>query len=169
MRYNPDKPKEKEIQVHCKNHNCSNSKENSGWFTPGYYQLYERIRNIEHHGLDNSYYYCSDECKNICPLYRLHSDPNKENNKPYTQEEYNIWKQTVLEQDNYECQKCESKEDLHCHHINPVKTHPHLVLDPTNGIVLCKKCHYEIGHKDECSTGNLANINQSGCKLGSTI
>jgi len=26
MRYNPDKPGEEEIQVHCKNHLCKNSK-----------------------------------------------------------------------------------------------------------------------------------------------
>ncbi len=171
MRYNPDKPiEEKEIQVHCKNHECENSKENGGWFTPTYIQLYERTRQIEkEYGNGGCYFYCCDECKIGCPLYNLHSDPYKEETEiPYTAEEYNIWKQVVLEQDNYECQKCEATENLHCHHIHPVKTHPHLALDPTNGIVLCKKCHYEIGHKTgtECSTGNLANINQNGCILG---
>jgi len=155
MRYNPDKPGEKEIQVHCKNSKCENSKEKGGWFIPSGSQLSERIRQIEI-GNGGSYFYCSQECKDECILYNLHSDPNKENNKPYTQEEYNTWKQVVLEQDNYECQKCESKKDLHCHHIQPVKTYPHLALDPTNGIVLCKKCHYKYGHQDECSTGNLA-------------
>ena len=72
MRYNPDKPiEEKEIQVHCKNHNCPNSKEHSGWFTPTYIQLYERIRNLEKTGSDLSYFYCSGECKQLCPLYNL--------------------------------------------------------------------------------------------------
>jgi len=47
MRYNPNKPGEKEIQVHCKNHLCPNSKEQNGWFTPTYIQLYERIRQLE--------------------------------------------------------------------------------------------------------------------------
>lgn len=70
MRYNPITLDEKEIQVHCKNHNCPNSKEQGGWFTPTYQQLYERIRQIEHElGTDGSYLYCSDECKQICPLF----------------------------------------------------------------------------------------------------
>ncbi len=170
MRYNPDKLEEKEIQVYCKNHDCKNSKEQGGWFTPKSRQLYERIRQLESpEGNDGSYFYCCEECKDECILYGLHSDPYKEKTEtPYTQEEYNIWKQVVLEQDTYECQYCGSKEDLHCHHIHPVKTHPHLSLDPMNGIVLCKECHYEIGHKigTECSTGYLANINQNGCNLG---
>jgi len=170
MRYNPDKPGEKEIQVHCKNHDCENSKEKGGWFTPSKYQLSDRIRALESkNGSDGAYFYCCDECKDECILYNLRSDPYKEKTeKPYTQEEYNIWRQVILKQDNYECQMCGSKKDLHCHHINPIKTHPHLALDPTNGIVLCRECHYKIGHKTgtECSTGNLANINQIGCKLG---
>jgi hypothetical protein len=165
MRYNPNKPGEKEIQVHCKNHNCPNSKEKGGWFTPNNREIAERLRSVEFCGIDNSYFYCSDECKQTCILYGLRSDPFKDNEKVYTEQEYNVWKQQVLKQDNYECQKCGSKENLHCHHINPIKTHPYIALDPENGIVLCQECHYEIGHKDKCSTGNLAN-KQINCKLG---
>ena len=160
MRYNPDKLSEKEIQVHCKNHNCLNSKEQGGWFTPSYHQLYERIRQIENvNGTDGSYFYCSQECKLECPLFNLHSDPFKEVIELYTHEEYDTWRNLVLEQDNYECQKCGSKENLHCHHIIPVKLEPLFALDLDNGIVLCKDCHYKYGHKTgtECSTGNLAN------------
>lgn len=70
MRYNPDKPEYKEIQVHCKNHNCQNSKEQEGWFTPTRNQLFERIRQIEHNdGNDGSYFYCSEKCKQTCDLY----------------------------------------------------------------------------------------------------
>lgn len=146
------------IQVHCKNHNCPNSKEKEGWFIPTGRQIEKRLWALENkNGNDGSYFYCSDECKNKCPLYNLHSDPFKKAELSYTNEEYATWKQFVLEQDNHKCQKCGSKENLHCHHINPVKTHPHLSLDPMNGIVLCKFCHYEIGHKDECSTDILAN------------
>jgi len=159
MRYNPDKPEEKEIQVHCKNHNCPNSKEKGGWFTPTYIQLRSRIEQIEYLEKDNCYFYCSDECKQSCPLYGLRSDPFKEIEKSYTSEEINIWKKTVLEQDNYKCQKCGTSNNLHCHHIKPVKTHPHMALDPDNGIVLCEQCHYKYGHQkgSECSTKTLAN------------
>ncbi len=157
IRDNPDKPGEKEIQVHCKNHNCKNSKEQGGWFTPTYIQLFERIRQVEN-GQGGCYFYCSEKCKQECPLFNLHSDPFRKIETPYTHEEYNTWKKVVLEQDNYECQKCGSRENLHCHHIIPVKLEPLFVLDPDNGIVLCENCHYKYGHKTgtECSTGNLA-------------
>jgi 5-methylcytosine-specific restriction endonuclease McrA len=160
MRYTPDKPGEKEIQVHCKNHNCPNSKEQGGWFTPSYIQLYERIRQLEKdYGNEGCYFYCCEECKQQCPLYKSRgADPFRDLEKSYTQEEYNIWRKQVLKKDNYECQKCGSKENLHCHHIIPVKIEPIFALDPDNGIVLCQKCHYKYGHKinTECSTGKLA-------------
>jgi hypothetical protein len=64
MRYNPDKLNKKEIQVHCKNRCCENSKEKSGWFTPSYIQIYERIRQLEKEkGNDGMFFYCSDHCE----------------------------------------------------------------------------------------------------------
>lgn len=157
MRYNPDKPEEKEIQVRCKNHNCPNSKEKGGWFTPTNTQLYERIRNIERHGVDNSYFYCSTECKDIYPLFNLHFDPNKkELEGSYKQQEYQIFRLFVLERDNYICQYCGEKAE-HVHHERPQKLEPFFSLDPDYAWAVCSKCHYEKGHKDECSTGKLAN------------
>ena len=47
MRYKPGYEKEKIIQVHCKNHNCKNSKEQGGWFTPTSNQIEGRARCIE--------------------------------------------------------------------------------------------------------------------------
>jgi len=175
IRYNPDKPEEKEIQVHCKNHNCSNSKEQDGWFTPTYGQIANRIFTIEKpKGFGESNFYCSQECKNECILFGARSDPLKikNNELPYTLTEYQEWKQKVItrqkEEDDYNfCEICYSTETLHVHHEKPVKTHPHLALDPDNGIVLCQECHYKYGHKTgtECSTGNLAK-NTQRCTLG---
>jgi hypothetical protein len=76
MRYNPDKPGEKEIQVHCKNNNCSNSKEQGGWFTPEKREIEQRITGLNN---NTSYFYCCDECKQECELFNLHSDPNISN------------------------------------------------------------------------------------------
>jgi 5-methylcytosine-specific restriction endonuclease McrA len=171
MRYNPDKPEEKEIQVHCKNHKCENSKEKNGWFTPTYIQLYERIRNLEKdYGSGGTYLYCSQQCKDTCELYNVHSDPYRDTNLPYTPAEKEVWRQIVLKEDKGLCQYC-GKLATDVHHIKPVKTHPHLSLDPDNGISFCKECHYKIGHPKgtECSTGNLANKQQQGCVLGSRI
>jgi len=155
MRYKPD---EKEIQVHCKNHNCTNSKEQGGWFTPSRYQLSERIRQLENDdGNGGSYFYCSDECKNNCPLYGLQSDPFKANNKLYTDSEYQTFREFVLKRDNYKCQYCGKKAE-HIHHERPQKIEPFFALDPDLAWSVCKKCHYKYGHRDECSTGKLANI-----------
>ena len=160
MRYNPNNLPKKEIQVHCKNHNCPNSKEKGGWFTPKHTAITERIYQIEK-GYDGSYFYCSQYCKDTCILYNLRSDPFRNIETLYTYEEKQIWNKTILEQDNYKCQICGERENLHCHHIIPVKLQPMVALDPSNGIVLCETCHYKYGHKtgSNCSTGNLANKN----------
>ena len=59
-----------------------------------------------------------------------------------------------------ECEICGIRINLHVHHEKPKKTHPHLSLDPDNGIILCgskgNSCHSKYGHKDKCSTGNLS-------------
>jgi hypothetical protein len=156
MRYNPDKPEEKEIQVHCKNHDCINSKEKGGWFTPTKSQLHERIRNLEKPlGTEGSYFYCSTKCKQECPLYGLVFDPYKKNTNPYIEEEYQTFRNFVLERDNYLCQFCGKKAE-HVHHERPQKLEPFFALDPDFAWSCCKECHYKFGHKDECSTGNLA-------------
>jgi len=157
LRYNP--LNKKEIQVHCKNHNCENSKEKNGWFTPTYSRLYERIRQLEkENGNGGAYFYCSQKCRDTCPLYNVQSDPYKNNIIPYTYQENQLWRQIVLKEDKNLCQYCGDKA-TDVHHIKPVKTHPHLALDPDNGISFCEKCHYKIGHKTEteCSTSSLAN------------
>ncbi|HUU87207.1 MAG TPA: NUMOD3 domain-containing DNA-binding protein [Candidatus Glassbacteria bacterium] len=157
MRYNPDKPGEKEIQVHCKNHNCSNSKEKGGWFTPTRTQFQDRRNWLENEGKDICSFYCSNECKNNCPLYNLRIDPFQTEYKSYTTHEYQQFREYVLKRDNYKCQYCGRKVE-HVHHERPQKLEPFFALDPDLAWSVCKKCHYEKGHKDECSTGKLASI-----------
>jgi hypothetical protein len=165
MRYNPVKPREKEIQVHCKYNGCKNSKERGGWFTPTGRELELRIYCIENiKGNDGGYFYCSQRCKDKCELYYSRgSDPFRDRDLPYTYHELQIFRQEVLKrqkkEDGYNfCEKCYSTENLHVHHEKSVKTHPHLALDPENGIVFCEKCHYKYGHKTgtKCSTSKLA-------------
>jgi hypothetical protein len=176
MRYNPDKPGEKEIQVHCKNHNCEHSKEKGGWFTPELNAISTRAGQLTYpDGSDGAYFYCCDECKKQCPLFDLHNDPFKNIDLPYTQEEYNIWRQEVLKRQKdglgyNECEICGNTKlkELQVHHEIPIKKNWIFSLDPDNGIILCVKkerqkeeetCHFKYGHKTgtECSTGNLAN------------
>jgi len=156
MRYEPGKVKV--IQVHCKNHKCKNSKEQTGWFTPNNYEQFrQRIRAIEL-GDGGCYFYCCEECKVECPLYNLVSDPFKIKEELYTSEEYQTWRTTVLIREKYICEYCdEPATDVH--HSRPQKLEPGFILDPDFGVACCEKHHYQYGHKKgtECSTGNLAN------------
>jgi len=169
MRYNPDKPDEKEIQVHCKNHLCKNSKEQYGWFTPKNREIFfNRIYAIENDdGNGAMYLYCSEHCKDECPLYnkkitelikidQIEAGYIKE--ELYTSSEYQTFRQIVLKRENYLCEYCEEPA-TDVHHSRPQKLEPGFVLDPDFGIACCEKCHYQYGHKTgtECSTGNLAN------------
>jgi len=157
LRYNPDKPEEYEIQVRCKNHNCPNSKEQGGWFTPTRNQLLVRAWQLDkQEGNDGSYFYCCEDCKKECPLYNLRSDPNSSIEKNYTSEEYQTFRQEVLKRSNYKCEYC-TNDATHVHHSRPQKLEPFHSLDPDFGIACCEKCHFKYGHQDECSTGQLAN------------
>jgi 5-methylcytosine-specific restriction endonuclease McrA len=159
MRYNPNKPGKREIQIHCKNHLCENSKEKDGWFTPTYIQFYERVRQLEREqGNEGSYFYCSEKCKEECPLYNsFGGDPFKKIKKSYTESEYKIFRIFVLERDNYICQYCEDVA-VHVHHERPQKLEPFFALDPDFAWSCCEKCHYKKGHKDECSSAQLSKI-----------
>jgi len=149
--------KNKNILGHCKNHNCENSKEKNGWFILSTLQLLHRILVIySPNGFGESNFYCSNECKYECPLYRLRTDPHQNNEIPYTQEEYKQFRQFVLKRDNYECQYCGEKAE-HVHHEKPQKLEPFFSLDPDFAWSCCEKCHYKYGHNGDCSTGKLAN------------
>ncbi|MCF8019784.1 MAG: hypothetical protein K9L62_10275 [Vallitaleaceae bacterium] len=142
--------KNKEILVKCKK--CGK------YFEATATQLHERIRQLEkEYGNDGCYFYCSDECKNGCPLYNLKNDPNYIKEKLYTTNEHQQFREHVLNRDNYKCQFCGEKAE-HVHHERPQKLEPFHSLDPDLAWSVCKKCHYEKGHKDECSTGNLSSI-----------
>ncbi len=169
MRYNPDKYNEKEIQVHCKNHNCPNSKEQNGWFTLiNRESLKRRIYAIEKDdGNDGLFLYCSEKCKHECPLYGKHitqliklDQINSGNLKEpwYSSVEYQTWRNQVFELDNNKCVWCGEKATI-VHHILPQKTHPELSLDPENGLSSCQSCHMKYGHRDRwCTTGYLGKL-----------
>ena len=140
--------KNKELEARCKK--CGK------FFILKGSQLYERIRAIETPGgVEENNLYCSNECKLSCDIYRKRTC-GISNEKTYTYEEYQTFRQFVLERDNYICQYC-GKQATHVHHERPQKLEPFFSLDPDYGWSCCERCHYEKGHKDECSTGNLSN------------
>jgi hypothetical protein len=162
MRYNLEKPNEKEIQVHCKNHECKNSKEKDGWFSPTYNQLSGRINALEKDdGNGGHYFYCSQHCKDTCILYGLYNDPYeiKNTTKPYTPAEQGLFNQHILKRDVEICYYCGEHATI-VHHLRPQKLEPFFALDPDYAVSCCEKCHYKHGHPtgSDHSTGNLAKI-----------
>jgi endogenous inhibitor of DNA gyrase (YacG/DUF329 family) len=156
-----------EIWGHCKNSSCKNSEENGGYFDVSK-KVGDRNDGINKH--DTGHFYCSEECKHTCILFNrsavaLDNLLNENKVIPYTPDEYNTWKEEVYYRQRIEnntdtnfCEYCHATENLQVHHEVPQKIVPGYALDPINGIIACKDCHYEKGHKKgtECSTGNLA-------------
>jgi uncharacterized protein with PIN domain len=143
------------LQVRCKK--CNE------WLTPKNPSIISnRIISLKN-DKDNHYFYCSDECKNECPIFRRSID-NLMKEFSYSTD-YATWRNEVLTRQRNDtlscynhCEICNSEKDLHVHHEKPQKTHPHLALDPDNGIILCKECHAKFGHTGKCSSGNLAKL-----------
>lgn len=134
------------------------------WFIPDTGKVQKRIQFINNQITHESLFYCSQECKNNCPIYRKIKypegfNPRKYRNKLslYTEFELNIWSQEVLLRADYRCEICGEIAE-HAHHIQPKKLEPGLALDPDNGVALCEECHNKYGHQKECSTGKLAKI-----------
>ena len=139
------------------------------WFTPTVSEVSNRIRSIQS-GTEGSFLYCSSDCKKGCELFNINtrhflSILNRPTTEPIQNtSDYQTFRKEVLHrqliQENIQtnhCEMCNSESNLHVHHEHPVKTHPHLALDPDNGIILCHICHNKIGHSGECSTASLAN------------
>ena len=50
------------------------------------------------------------------------------------------WSIAVRERDG-RCIGCGATNDLHAHHIKPKSSRPELMLDLSNGVTLCYRCH----------------------------
>lgn len=59
---------------------------------------------------------------------------------------YKEWRNKIFKRDCYACVlcKCNKSNELQAHHIKSVKDYKELVLDISNGLTVCKKCHKEI-------------------------
>jgi len=59
----------------------------------------------------------------------------------YTEESYFNWREQVFKRDNWTCQECGKRWNLNGHHIIPVRIDKKRILDTSNGVTLCEKCH----------------------------
>lgn len=60
-----------------------------------------------------------------------------------------IMQKLIFNRDNYQCQICESKQDLQVDHIQSWAEFKELRFEPENCRTLCAKCHYKITFKRE--------------------
>ena len=153
MREFIDESGQKVIQVKCKK--CNK------WFGSDDGNIISgRVSSLKNNN-DSSHFYCSEECKNSCAIFRSRGTNKNDKLIPGL----STWRNEVLTRQRNEtlscynhCEKCGTENNLNVHHEKPIKTHPLMALDPDNGIILCRECHIKFGHQDECSTGNLANL-----------
>jgi 5-methylcytosine-specific restriction endonuclease McrA len=57
--------------------------------------------------------------------------------------EYEIWRKKVYKRDNWTCQICRiSNVKVHAHHLEAFNNNPNLRTIVSNGVTLCKNCHF---------------------------
>lgn len=95
--------------------------------------------------------YCSNTCKQECPIYNKVKYSAEENNtKQLSREVQPELRQLVFERDNWTCQKCGNTKSLHCHHIEGIRYDPLESADMDKCITYCKKCHKKVHKKEGC-------------------
>ena len=104
---------------------------------------------IENNGFWNiKYRYTEEEINEM--LFELNlREAEIENRKEFLKntdyrntKEYNDWRKSVFERDNYTCQECKKKGvNLNAHHIYSFKKYPAKRYDLNNGKTLCVSCH----------------------------
>jgi len=153
------------IQVKCKL--CKE------WFNPTNRQLRARVNAIngKYSIGSESNLYCSQKCKDSCPLYdstanelitqqRLKNNNLSKDDFQRIQQEVRIYFLKIKNPDK--CELCGEKldpKDLILHHIIPVSIDYVSEADIDNVIFVCKDCHNQTHQIDGCKTSQLAQEN----------
>jgi hypothetical protein len=126
------------------------------WHIPKRTDIWSRVRSLNGKQGGEGRLYCSNECKQECPIYGKVKYSTEENNtKKYSREVQPELRQLVFKRDKYTCQKCGSKKSLHCHHIEGIRWEPLESADIDKCITYCKHCHKEVHGKDGCRTVDM--------------
>lgn len=113
------------------------------WFKPTNSACQRRLDSLNHINKGEGNFYCSDKCKEECPIFGKSWWPEGEgpdNSRPGQAE----WAKMVFERADGICEVegCDEPASV-AHHKNPVKTHPLESMDLDNGIAVCDKHNKE--------------------------
>lgn len=122
-------------------------------FIPTIDQVRNRINVLNGTSLGESRFYCSQGCRNACPIFnrKLYPAGFKKATSREVQAEL---RQMRLGIDNYQCQRCGKtikQAELHCHHITGIEINPIESADIDNTITLCISCHKWVHTLKGCS------------------
>jgi len=127
------------------------------YFYPTTLSVSTRIKCLSNSGHGEGRLYCSNGCKNACPIFNQQKWPK--GFKPATSTEVDpLIRQMCLARDDYTCQKCEKtieEIELHAHHIEGVTQQSMLANDVDNTITLCKPCHKWVHKQKDCTYYDL--------------
>ena len=127
------------------------------WMLPTNLQTQARIEAFNGSITKENRFYCSENCKRSCPIYRQRKYP-KGFKKATSREVVPLLRQLFFKRDNYTCQKCGATSEiaqLHVHHEKSYTLNKIMANDPDNCITLCKECHKWIHSKEGCNYNDL--------------
>jgi len=110
------------------------------YFIPTNSKVRRRIQSLNDTMQGTQFLYCSDECKNLCPVFN--QKKYVRGLKPTTSREVDsLIRKLCFELDEWECQRCGKTESLICHHILGYTQYKALGNDVANTITFCEDCH----------------------------
>jgi 5-methylcytosine-specific restriction endonuclease McrA len=124
------------------------------YFKPTNQDIWNRVKCIKGTCTGEKNLYCSDNCKKSCGTYRRQQYP-KGHKQATSREVQPQLRKRVFKNDDWTCQICWSKENLHCHHLTGVELDPVESADVDNCITLCKGCHKKTHKLPDCAYHDL--------------
>jgi len=125
------------------------------WFLPKKSEVRRRIQSLLGQLNGECRLYCSEGCKENCPIYWTQTRYKYQEINGTSREVQPELRQMVLERDNYKCIKCGSDNSLHCHHLEGIRWNPLESADMDGCITVCKDCHKKIHQKESCGYNDM--------------